>query len=58
MENSWLHKTITIIFCGVGPIDANQENRDLRSTYLQSVLMLTEGDNKQHGNSRQQCKLT
>ena len=58
MENSWLQKSIKIIFCKVGPIDADQENRDHKSTYLQSVLMVAEGDNKQHGNNRQQCKLT
>ena len=57
MENSWLHKSIKIIFCWVGPIDADQENRDYRSPDSQSVLMVIEGDNKQHNNNRQ-WKLT
>ena len=42
----------------MGPVDADQENRDNKSTDLQSVLMVMEGNNKQHGNNRQQCKLT
>ena len=37
-------------------MDADHENRDHKSTDLQSVLMLA-GDNKQHGNNRQLCKL-